>query len=80
VSNDCLFFNISVLRIHFIIFKIQHSKKYFVLIPNFVVNFRRNCSKINLMSDDKKLDEKLISFDNWVKELVDLVPASVYVR
>ena len=32
------------------------------------------------MSDDKKLDEKLISFDNWVKELVDLVPASVYVR
>ena len=32
------------------------------------------------MGDDKKLEEKLISFDNWVTELVDLVPASVYVR
>merc|ERR1712210_103950 len=40
---------------------------------------RRNCSKINLMGDDKKLEEKLISFDNWVTELVDLVPASVYI-
>ncbi len=31
------------------------------------------------MGDDKKLEEKVISFDNWVTELVDLVPASVYV-
>ncbi|CBY20323.1 unnamed protein product [Oikopleura dioica] len=31
------------------------------------------------MGDDKKLEEKVISFDNWVTELVDLVPASVYI-
>lgn len=55
-------------------------QKKFILIPNKIVNFRRNCSKTNLMGDDKKLEEKLISFDNWVTELVDLVPASVYVR
>ena len=32
------------------------------------------------MGDEKKLEDKLISFDNWVTDLVDLVPASVYVR